>query len=1434
MKKSIIKSLVFTCFCLIYTIQLNAQLANWTPVKSAKFPVNSSGQIHGQCRITQMKFHPTNPAKLYAVTSQGGLFFSSDTSNNWTVAPGTDAIALQFASVCVNPINNNTIYLGSGDPNYYSNGNGVYKSYNGGNSFVNSNTGMGNRLVVEIIMDPLDTNILVAATNLGIYKSVNGGTSWSLSTGTTSRRFTDLKAKLSPATRTLYASTIDSAFFLSTDFGSSWTQITSGIVLPAGVTNGNGCRIGLTPADTNDVFLLMVGVGGFLYKSNDAGLNFVSVKTASSPYLTYYDNLATSSGQGNYNIAICVDRVDTNKIWMQAHNTWYSSDGGVTWTQLTNWWAKCHTDMHELLKSPFNNNIIYSMNDGGIWTSNDGGNNWTPKCDGLFAYEVTSLCGKGSPTRRDFVNVGTQDNGELYCDSTGWYTIRGGDWYEPNISDYRPNGTSIYYTTRNVRRNTFNSGGVTYNLPHTVSRTLAFTRKNPNFAFRADTIVYITRDLLSTTPTWTSIYTLASTDLRPRDAHIAFADTNRVYILTDNGKVITSSNYLTATPTFTTYNLPSNSNSTGSITTICNDPNIVYVAVNNRVYRSSNAGATWTNITSNLPNLNFKKIISEEYYGDSELVFIAAGPAVYYKKVTDVNWTLYSTNMQRRKTIEDLSMFDDSTSQSLLRHSSYGRGTWETPFHNLRKFNAAFTATPTVGCPGLITQFTQVCTGSPVSYTWLFPGGTPATSTSPNPSVTYSSSGIYPVTLIAYNGANYDTCFKNNLINTFGDNLNLVQGFESGIFPPTNYSLFSSGASTPTWVQNNVVGGFGSSTRSMIFDNYNINSGGAYDDFITSVINLNGYDSVYMYFDRAYKVYGTTYKDSLKIMINNDCSSNFTNTIYTKTQTNLATVTGTGGSIFTPTAADWKRDTINLTPYLNQGIRLAFRNVGFFGQALYIDNINIIGRVKADAGIGGTKCLFDTINIGMPLHHALVNYSWTPTAGLNNPNISNPKASPSTTTIYTLTATHSISGISNTSNVTVNVSGNASSTVPTDGSFYFADHECTDALGWTHYFDDAATPGNFSDDKILLSIKKNGNNIGATGIAPFSLKTGSSSTSPLYVMYDTSSSYPNYVTNPSGWYMMKRYWEVNPTSQPSSDIEVKFYYTNPDFLSLQASPAAIAHDTNMYFYKINSNGIPYTTIDPSAPQDTSIAFATAYNSRGFWQYKYAPYSSDSTWSNGNFNSDKYAHYKIASFSGGGGGAGGGSGAGALPIELIDFTAKNTNKAIQVNWATATEINNRYFELFSSYDGINFASIHIQNSKAINGNSTKNLSYQYLDDRLFEKNTIYYRLKQFDLDGTASLSKIISVQLKSSNVDVLNVFPNPASNQIQIQFYATSIQPIILRIYNVSGQLIYTKNIQSVLGVNNETIETDKFPIGEYTYELDVNGNKQCNKLVINR
>ena len=104
----------------------------------------------------------------------------------------------------------------------------------------------------------------------------------------------------------------------------------------------------------------------------------------------------------------------------------------------------------------------------------------------------------------------------------------------------------------------------------------------------------------------------------------------------------------------------------------------------------------------------------------------------------------------------------------------------------------------------------------------------------------------------------------------------------------------------------------------------------------------------------------------------------------------------------------------------------------------------------------------------------------------------------------------------------------------------------------------------------------------------------------------------------------------------------------------------------------------------------------------------------------------------------------------LPIELIEFKAELKNNIIEINWITATEINNDFFTIERSSDGILFESVITKKGA---GSSTKAINYSSLDDKPLN-GISYYRLKQTDFDGSFTYSNIVKLISKQNSIQIL--------------------------------------------------------------------------------
>ncbi len=903
---------------------------NWNAVGPINFPTNASGQINGIGRTTQLKFDPILPNRMYATSASGGLWRSNDTGYTW-VNVGTDYFPkMECASICIDHTNNNILYLGSGDPNYYGGGYGVWKSTNAGATWALSTTGIGTGLIVELIMNPTNNQQVIAATDNGIYKTNNAGASWSLVK--TSGDFKAMILKPNSAD-TVYAVT-SSEVWRSLNFGNTWTQITSGVTVPGGT--GLGMRLAVSKASPNVVYVSMIQNEGLTLKSTNFGTSFTTVYNNTTQSLVGYD--ATTPGQGDYNFGMTADPTNANTVYIAAHCVWKSTNGGVAWSKLTSWAVGCHTDMHGVVVHPIYNTMLFDVNDGGIFLSRDGGNNWLPHSDGIEATEIYQAA--QSKLQRNIISIGTQDNGELYYNSPTWFTNRGGDWGSKMLFSYNSANTVYYYDNGN--RRLVSGSENSYNLPFAASNdiNLAFNKKINNKAFCALQNIYLCNSITSPTPAWTQIGSATSSSVNA--LHSSYSDSSMLYVVSINNKIYRCDNVFATTPTFTSYTTPASTAVEAHLTTIATNSNIVYLSCGNTIYRSTNKEQSFTSFNIGITGgVNILGLYHDEY-STNESVYACTAKGVYYRNNTMSNWQNITYNLPTISDIRDFLFFNNGTSASVLRVAYYGRGVWELPINTSMPPAPNFIVNKQIICPNTTINFTDLSSGSPTSWNWTFTGGSPSTSSLTNPIVTYSVSGLYPVSLSVTNINGTSVLTQTAYINvTTSQILPVAESFSPTVFPPNNWSLIDAGNNSVVWQKSATVGGFGLSNESSFFDNYNFAELGKRDALVTQNYNLTGVLNPKLTFDVAYARYDNVNFDSLAVGISTNCGQTFT-TIYANGNTSLTTAPDNTG-FFTPTATQWRTDTVYLSGYIGAPeVMIAFENRGNYGNVLYVDNINLI------------------------------------------------------------------------------------------------------------------------------------------------------------------------------------------------------------------------------------------------------------------------------------------------------------------------------------------------------------------------------------------------------------------------------------------------------------------------------------------------------------
>ena len=275
---------------------------------------------------------------------------------------------------------------------------------------------------------------------------------------------------------------------------------------------------------------------------------------------------------------------------------------------------------------------------------------------------------------------------------------------------------------------------------------------------------------------------------------------------------------------------------------------------------------------------------------------------------------------------------------------------------------------------------------------------------------------------------------------------------------------------------------------------------------------------------------------------------------------------------------------------------------------------------------------------------------------------------------------------------------------------------------------------------ILFTINANGNELGDF----------------FYAVYVSS------VNRVYGSPIMRRDVTIIPTSQPTTPVSVKIYYTQAEYNALLEADPSITDYADIGFTK--NDQLCTGTYDGGGlflPQtDSGI-----YNSATGDIYIETSVSSFSTFFGQRENT-------------------------VLPVDLISFQAEKLDDQVKVLWVTASEINHDFFEVQHAVDGVNFTTV----DKVSGINSRSNISsYQsYHDNPSHGFN--YYRLKQVDLDGSYSFSEIVSVRYGEGVNPV--AYPNPVSNTI----YFNDLDGGEYEIYSQLGKLLDKGSI-SALGVD---------------------------------
>lgn len=179
-----------------------------------------------------------------------------------------------------------------------------------------------------------------------------------------------------------------------------------------------------------------------------------------------------------------------------------------------------------------------------------------------------------------------------------------------------------------------------------------------------------------------------------------------------------------------------------------------------------------------------------------------------------------------------------------------------------------------------------------------------------------------------------------------------------------------------------------------------------------------------------------------------------------------------------------------------------------------------------------------------------------------------------------------------------------------------------------------------------------------------------------------------------------------------------------------------------------------------------------------------------------------------------------------PIKLNSFTGQREGMKNLLKWETATEINNTGFEVQRSKDGSKFEKIAFVNSKAIDGNSSSLLTYNFSDENPLP-GTNYYQLKQIDKNGKESYSDIVTIKGKASiKAEIVNIYPNPAKERLNLTVNSISNDKFMVQVIDLTGKVLLQQPQSVVKGSNNIILATANLASGIYTVRITDTNNDE--------
>ncbi len=651
-------------------------------------------------RISDIEMSRTSLDTVYAGIASGGIFKSTDQGYNWFPI-FDETYTMSIGDLVIDPTNPNIIYVGTGEVNggggsVTYGGNGVYKSTDGGTTW--NHIGLAaTEFISRIVVDPQNSQIIFLGamgklfgknSERGLYSSTNGGTTWenklfiSDSTGCIDVAINPLNPDIiyaamwerirRPDRRSYGGQTC--GLYRSTDGGETWTELTDGI--PNNSSSVGRIGISISESSPNIIYAIYadnVGYFAGVYKSTNNGDSWTRTTDGS------LSSLFSSFGWWFGNIR--VDPSNPNIVFVLGLDVYKTSNGGSSWFYSS---GSMHVDQHGMYIHPASPNFIVAGNDGGVYKSFDQGSNWTKISTMPITQFYTCEVDYQFPNR---YYGGTQDNGTnrtLTGNLDNWHPIFGGDGFYVLVDPSNNNFVYAESQYGGFGRSTDGGYGFSYGLngvsgsdrfnwstpfiidPSNPAKLYLGTNRIYRSTNRAVSWTPISPDLTDGPPTGNQVYGTITT------VASALSDSNVIYVGTDDANVWVTTNG------GTNWNNISATLPTRWITRVAVDPDdamIAYVTLSGfrydeylpHVFRTTNAGISWLDISSNLPDAPVNDIIIDPDSADR--LYVGTDVGVFVSDNLGSTWNYVGSNLPNAP-VTDL-VFHSPTRKLIA--ATYGR-----------------------------------------------------------------------------------------------------------------------------------------------------------------------------------------------------------------------------------------------------------------------------------------------------------------------------------------------------------------------------------------------------------------------------------------------------------------------------------------------------------------------------------------------------------------------------------------------------------------------------------------------------------------------------------------------------------------------------------------------------------------------------------------